>query len=129
MSDEEGLLGVLDAFCAGFATRDPDAVMAVVTLGPELRVVTSEEALLRGDGELRAFLDGYANGPTTYSWEWKRCEARASREVGWVLAEGTETAARENSKERHSYRMTLVCEKRDGRWLVVQAHGSTPLGS
>jgi hypothetical protein len=46
--------------------------------------------------------------------------------VGWILAQGTERVATEEAEEQHPYRMTLVCEKRDGRWLLQQVHGSSP---
>ena len=46
--------------------------------------------------------------------------------MGWLLAEGTETAAAGEGEEKHPYRMTMVCEKRAGRWLLVQVHGSSP---
>ncbi len=59
---------------------------------PDLVVVTSEEPLLRGLDELRNFLDHYVEGATTYSWKWDRHEVSVAGSVGWVLAEGTETA-------------------------------------
>lgn len=46
--------------------------------------------------------------------------------LGWLLAEGTETAAAEDREKKHPYRMSMVCEKRDGRWFLVQVHGSSP---
>ena len=39
---------------------------------------------------------------------------------------GTETATTEGREEKHPYRMSVVCEKRDGRWLLSQIHGSSP---
>jgi ketosteroid isomerase-like protein len=95
--------------------RDADVVM-----------VTSEEALLRGPDEVRGFLHRYAQGTTKYSWAWDCCDVSAAGAVGWLLAEGTETAAAEDRDEKHAYRMSMVCEQRDGRWLLVQAHGSSP---
>jgi hypothetical protein len=89
-------------------------------------MVTSEESLLRGPDEIRAFLRRYAEGPTKYSWAWDDRYASAAGAVGWLLAEGTETAASEDSTEEHPYRMTVVCEQRGGRWLLVQIHGSSP---
>ena len=89
-------------------------------------MVTSEEALLRGPDELRAFLRRYVQGPTTYSWTWDRRGVSAAGTVGWLLAEGTESAAQSNREEKHPYRMSMICEKRDGRWLLLQVHGSSP---
>jgi hypothetical protein len=66
--DEAELIEALDRFCSGFAGRDADAILSALALEPDLIVVTSEEPLLRGPDELRAFLDRYVEGDTTYSW-------------------------------------------------------------
>ncbi len=125
---EAALLGILNSFCSAFAARDADGVMRLIAPDPDVVMVTSEESLLRGPDEVRAFVHGYVRGTTTYSWRWDRLalSVSAAVAVGWLLAEGTETAATQAGEEEHPYRMTMVCEKRDGRWLLVQVHGSSP---
>jgi uncharacterized protein (TIGR02246 family) len=125
-SSEAELIEVLDRFCSGFASRDVEAVFAVCAPDSDLVVVTSEEPLLRGPTELRRFLDRYVDGPTTYSWEWDRHEVSMVGSAAWLLAEGTETATSEERVAQHRYRMTMVLERREGRWLVRQVHGSSP---
>ncbi len=44
----------------------------------------------------------------------------------WVLAEGTETVTSGDEMEQHPYRMTVVLERREHRWVVRMAHGSSP---
>ena len=117
---------ILELFCSGFAARDADAVMRLFAPDADLAMVTSEESLLRGPDEIAAFLQRYREGTTTYSWRWDRRDVSAAGPVGWLLAEGTETAAAEDREEKHLYRMSMVCENRDGRWLLVQVHGSSP---
>jgi hypothetical protein len=124
-SDAE-LIEVLDRFCSGFASRDAEAVLALCGPVMDLIVVTSEEPLLRGPTEFRAFLDRYVEGPTRYSWEWDRHDVSVAGSVAWLLAEGVETAAGADRVVRHPYRMTMVLERREGRWLVRQVHGSSP---
>ena len=126
MSAEADVVGVLERFCAGFANRDADAVMRVIAPDAAVTVVTSEQPLLRGPEELRAFLDGYVDGPTTYSWEWHRHDIVLRDVVAWVLAEGVETAAGEHGEDRHPYRMTMILELRDERWMLMHVHGSSP---
>jgi uncharacterized protein (TIGR02246 family) len=123
---ENELIDVLERFCSAFADRDAEAVMRLFAGDPGVVVVTSEEPLLRGLGELRAFLDRYVDGPTTYSWEWDRHDVSAAGSVAWLLAEGTETAASPEGRKRHPYRMTMVFKRSEGRWLLVQVHGSSP---
>ena len=125
----EAALGeILERFCSGFAARDADAVMQLFAPDADVVMVTSEESLLRGPEEVGAFLRRYAEGATTYSWSWDRRDASAAGTVGWLLAEGTETAASEGREEKHPYRMSMVCEKRAGRWVLLQVHGSSPHG-
>jgi ketosteroid isomerase-like protein len=120
------LIEVLDRFCAAFADRDAEGVMHLLARDPGVVVVTSEEPLLRGPAELKHFLDRYVDGPTTYSWDWDRHDVSTAGSVAWLLAEGIETAATETAVEQHPYRMTMVCERSEGRWLLLQVHGSSP---
>ena len=122
---EAALLDILERFCSGFAARDADGVLQLFAPDADIVMVTSEEPLLRGPDEVRAFLQRYARGTTTYSWTWNRRDVSAAGAVGWLLAEGVETAAVDH-EEKHAYRMSMVCEKRDGRWLLLQVHGSSP---
>ena len=123
---ETELIEVLERFCSAFANRDAAAVMRLFAPDAGVVVVTSEESLLRGSVELRRFLDGYVAGPTTYSWKWERHDVSTAGSVAWLLAEGTETAASEGCLQRHPYRMTMVFEHDEGRWLLRQVHGSSP---
>jgi uncharacterized protein (TIGR02246 family) len=123
---EAALLEILERFCSGFAARDAEGVMQLFAPDADIVMVTSEESLLRGPDEVDAFLHRYARGTTTYSWTWDRRDVSATGPVGWLLAEGTETTAAEGREEKHPYRMSVVCEKRNGRWFLVQIHGSSP---
>ncbi len=123
---EEDVLSVLDDFSAAFARRDLEGVLRLFAPDSDVVVVTSEEPLLRGHDELRRFLDRYVQGPTTYAWEWQRHDVSVAGPLAWLLAEGIETATSEEGQEKHSYRMTMICENRHGRWLLRQVHGSSP---
>ena len=117
---------MLERFCSRFTARDVEGIMELFAPDDGTVMVTSEEALLRGQGEIRAFLERYAHGPTTYSWQWDRRDVAVVGSVGWLLAQGTETATGDAGEQRFPYRMTLVCERRDGGWLITQIHGSSP---
>jgi hypothetical protein len=109
---EAALLEILERFCSGFATRDAERVIRLFAPDDDVVMVTSEESVPQGPAEVSAFRRRYAQG--------------TADGVGWLLAQGTETAASAESEEKHPYRMTLVCEQRDGRWLLPQIHGSSP---
>lgn len=123
---EAAMVGMLESFCSAFQARDAEAVMRLFAPDPDVVVVTSEQSLLRGPDELQAFLRAYVDGPATYSWIWDRREVSTADAVAWLMAEGTETAATQDGEQKHPYRMTIVCEKRDEQWLLVQVHGSSP---
>jgi len=92
---EAALLEILERFCSAFAARDADGVIQLFAPDADVVMVTSEESLLRGLDEVRAFLRRYAQGDTRYSWTWDRRDFSAAGGVGWLLAEGTETSATE----------------------------------
>jgi uncharacterized protein (TIGR02246 family) len=123
---EAAIVGMLDSFCAAFQARDAEAVLRLFATDPDVVVVTSEESLLRGSDALQDFLRAYAQGSTGYSWIWDRVQVSTAGAVAWLLAEGTETATTPDAEQTHPYRMTMVCEQRDERWLLVQVHGSSP---
>jgi uncharacterized protein (TIGR02246 family) len=123
---EAAMVDMLDSFCSAFQARDAEAVTRLFAPDPDVAVVTSEESLLRGPDELQAFLRAYVHGSTTYSWTWDRLEVSTADAVAWLLAEGTEVAATQAGEQQHPYRMSMVCEKRDEQWLLVQIHGSSP---
>ena len=126
MSTESALTEIHEAFCSAFERRDADGVIRLLAPDADTTVVTSEEPLLRGPDEMHAFMNRYVAGPTTYSWSWDRRRVSSAGNVGWLLAEGTETAVTADRREVHPYRMTMVLERRDDQWLVVQVHGSSP---
>lgn len=123
---EAALLDLLERFCSGFEARDTDAIVQLFAPDLDVVMVTSEQPLLRGMTEVRAFLQRYARGTATYSWRWHRRDVSAAGAVAWLLAEGVETATTGDHEQKHPYRMSMVCEKRDDRWLLVQVHGSSP---
>jgi hypothetical protein len=123
---ETELLDLHDRFCEGFANCRPELVLETVAGISELVVVTSEETVLRGVGELETFLERYAAGRTTYSWTWDRRDATSFETWGSLLAIGTETASGDGGQKAAPYRMTLVAQRRNDRWELVQVHGSSP---
>jgi len=88
--------------------------------------VTSEEPVLRGPDGLRAFLERYVAGATSYSWVWESRHASIATDVAWLVALGTETATTAAAIHETPYRMTLVAERRSDTWRLVQVHGSSP---
>ena len=125
-TDRRDVIRVLDKFCSVFRDRDVDAVSDLFLPRADVRVGTSEEAVLRDRAQFDAFLTRYIRGATTYSWEWERTTVAVSESVAWLLAEGIESAESGGRIVRAPYRMTMLCQRQDGRWKIAQVHGSTP---
>ena len=53
---EAAVLEIRERFSSRFAARDADGVMQVFAPDDDVVMVTSEDALLRGPDEIRAFL-------------------------------------------------------------------------
>ena len=127
--DLKAMEDVLGRFCRGFQDHDPDVVMSAFALDREPVLITSEDSVVRGEHQLSEFLEGYAAGTTTYSWEWSRTTVAAEDRVGWLFAHGVEVAVTTSGATRTEYRMTMVCVLGPDRWRAVLAHGSSPHGS
>ena len=123
---EAAVVDVLTTFCTAFEQRDGDGVLRLLVPDSDTTIVTSEDALLRGLNEIRAFIERYVAGPTTYSWSWDRIQVSSSGAVAWLLATGSETAETADSRAVHEYRMSMVLERRGDHWLLLQVHGSSP---
>ena len=119
---EAAVLGILERFTARIAAGEVDPVLQLFAPDADIGVAISEGPALRGPDELRAFLRRYAHGTTRYSWAWNSCEVTAAGDQASLLAEGTETFA----GAQQPYRLSMLCERRDGRWLILQVNGSSP---
>lgn len=120
------LVKILRRFCSAIAAKDAEGAMQLFAPDGDVILVTSGESLLRGPDEIKAFLQAYVQGPSTYSWAWSRQDISEAGEVTWLLAEGIETASSQGGEKKHTYRMSMVLKKRGKRWLLMQVHGSSP---
>ena len=123
---EAALEEILERFCSGFAARDADAVMQLFAPDADVGMVTSEKPFSADPTRQRPFSAGTPGELPRTPGVGTAATRSAAGAVGWLLAEGTETAATGNREEKHPYRMSMVCEKRAGRWLLIQVHGSSP---
>jgi hypothetical protein len=115
---EAAVVGLLERFTARIATGEVDPVLQLFAPDDGIAVSISDEPPLRGPNELRAFLQRYAHGTTRYTWAWSRREVSAAGDQASLLAEGTESG--------QPYQLSMRCERRGGRWLIVRVDGSSP---
>ena len=90
-------------------------------------VIGSEQGeVAEGQQELRLLLQRVFAQPTRLSWEWDRIRASSLGELCWFFAEGHVVVASADSSEHFPYRLSGVLQRRQGRWLWLQLHGSEP---
>jgi len=82
-----------------------------------------------GRQQLEAFFRRHLIQSVTISWDWKRVRVSSAGDIAWVFADGDVVMRTADGTKRSPYRMTGVLEKRKGRWLWRQFHGSEPAPS
>jgi len=96
----------------------PDA--DVVIFGSE----QGEQAV--GTAALRELIQRLFSRPEASSWAWQWQSISRLGEVAWVAADTVSTTRGHHQESSRPYRLTAVLERRAGRWLIVQYHGSEP---
>ncbi|MFI5301493.1 MAG: nuclear transport factor 2 family protein [Polyangiales bacterium] len=127
LGEAAAVMALFDHFSHGIATGHGADVAATLHLDAQLDIVTSESTILRGTGEVRAFLDRYASIATRYVWRWDRREVRVRGDVAWLVAVGEERTVTGDGEVKRAYRMTVVATREEGRWGLTQIHGSSPV--
>ncbi len=124
---EQEILAVFDRFNEVVPARDLPATMALFAQEADVLLLASEAGeVATGRGDLLRFFTRIYSRPVRYSWEWKRRTISSAGAIAWVFAEGEILVRGVEGVKRGPYRLTGVLEKRDGRWLLVQVHGSEP---
>lgn len=86
---------------------------------------TAEERLVGRDAIGRAFQQDFArSGRVCVEYGWTSVSARDN--IAWAAAECLVHLHAGGEDISLPSRITIVCENRDGRWLIVQQHFSLP---
>jgi uncharacterized protein (TIGR02246 family) len=118
---------VLQKVTEAYANRDLDGFLGC--FAPDDDVVlygTGADEKRVGLAQIRAQVerDWAQTESASISYDWTSISAAGS--VAWAAADGAFVLGAEGQDIRLAARCTFVLEKREGRWLVVQAHFSTP---
>jgi SnoaL-like domain len=117
---------LLDLLSEAVAGKDRVALASLFADGERVAFVTSEESVLLGTPRIEAFAGRYADSPVTYVFRWSHVDAIEVDELSWLLAIGTETASSPEGDVENPYRATLLAQRVDADWRIVQFHGSSP---
>jgi ketosteroid isomerase-like protein len=131
MHSDQVLRSQISAVLARFndlvSTKNPQ-VLAEFTPGDDTLLVGSDSGeVARGDQELEAFFRRIFAREATFAWEWERIEASQAGRLAWFFAEGWVIVSTPGEQRKSPYRVSGVLERRGGRWLWRQYHGSEPV--
>jgi uncharacterized protein (TIGR02246 family) len=126
---EAAVKAVLDRFTEGYARRDLETLLAL--FAPDADVVlygTGADEKRVGLAEIRAQAerDWSQSEAVSLTYGWTSVSAAGS--VAWVATDGAFEVQAGGQEMTLPARITWVLEKRDDKWLIVQAHFSVPFG-
>jgi ketosteroid isomerase-like protein len=127
---EAEVLATLDQFWEAYAKRDLVSVIALLAPDPDLSMFGT------GADERRV---GLREWVAQMERDWSQSEAMwvelgwrsvsAAGQVAWVSADCVIHYRTNKVDGTMSARLTVVFERRDGKWLMIHMHGSAPLGT
>jgi uncharacterized protein (TIGR02246 family) len=120
---------ILAAVTSAVEARDLESALALYSPDADAVLVSAEMGgTARGPVEIEAFLQRFFAQPFTFRWRWDDVRTSMSGSVAWVFADGEATRIYDSgARDVTPYRMTLVLENRDGRWIIQHYHGSAPI--
>lgn len=126
---QTAVVSALDNFTQMVSDRNVDGVCGLFVDDADLTYLGSDpEDAATGPDQLRALLTRVLARPQTYVIRWQTRLVSTRGDVAWVAAD-TMVHLRVEDQEWHGpYRVSVVFEYRDGRWLIAHFHGSEPAG-
>lgn len=119
-------LHVLDRMNTYMLARDLSVAEEFSPDADVLLLASEANELAIGGDEIRAFFERLMSHPVTYSWDWREKKVSSSGDVSWIFAQGDIVLRDIDGELRMPYRMTAVLERKSGKWLIHQFHGSEP---
>ncbi len=117
----------IDTMADAYRDRDLDAVMACFASDSDAVLIgTGADEKRVGPDEIRLQVERdwgqTESAEMAFSWS----SIGSAGEVAWAALDGTFDVRAGGQAMSLAIRCSLVFEKRDGRWLIVHSHFSTP---
>jgi len=124
---EATVMNVVNQFTEAFAKRDLDAMLALYAPDPDVVVIgTGGDEKRIGLAEIKALVERdfaqFEDASLKIGWH----SVSAAGSVAWVAADAIVRANTSGREIGLQARLTVVLERREDRWLIVQFHGSVP---
>ena len=124
---EKAVLAAMQEFLDAYRRRDADYLMTLAAPDADVILIgTGADERRVGPAEIRALAerDWSQSESAMFDLTWNSVSAAGP--VAWVASEGVVRASSGGQEVILPIRMTTVFEQRNGKWLLVQAHGSFP---
>jgi len=130
-AEKKAIARVIDDNIGWFRDKNFELLFGTMTDGPDLFMYQLDtKSTIRGFAEFKAYSEGWRNPAVKYAghrFEDLRVHLSRAGDVAWFSTLLEDCAAVGDRPARcFTTRYTGVLEKRDGRWLIVQAHFSLP---
>lgn len=127
ITTEKEIKGILDEFVESYAEKNLERVMSIIA--PDADVVmygTGAKEKCIGSKEIRAQFERdwsqIENPALKYNWTL----ISSAGNVAWAAIDAVLYAKIDGKNQSFPLRITKVLEKRENKWLIVQAHFSFP---
>jgi len=124
---EVSVMEIINQFVDSFSKRDLDGVLALIAQDLDVVLIGSgaDEKCIGWD-EIKAVFkrDFSQSEEISLQLGWHSVSSAGS--VAWVAADGFVRARVRGQETSFPVRLTFVLEQREGKWLIMQTHGSLP---
>lgn len=111
------------------AYSEKDFRRALELVAPDADVVfigTNVKEKMIGKEQMKVEFGRYASQLDSISFDVQWISVSATGAVAWAALDGLCEVAAGESKVQFPFRITMVLEKRQDQWLIVQSHTSMP---
>ncbi len=130
METETEIIDILNKLANAYTKRDTRVIEALVASDPDVVLYgtgTDEKRIGLDQIKAKVERDWSQSEATSITYEWTSISSSGS--VAWVASDATFHIKADGTQMKLPARVTLVLEKRNDRWLVVQGHFSFPAES
>jgi SnoaL-like domain len=124
---EAQIFAVMDRMSAFMGTGDIDGQRGQFADDVDIAMIGSADfEVFLGSESVDAYFAVVREHAVTASWAWKDRRVWASEDFAWAYADSDFSYTFDGQSHTLPYRLTMVCQRRDGEWRIVLYHGSEP---
>jgi uncharacterized protein (TIGR02246 family) len=124
---QDEVLAVLQGMTRAYHERDLEGVMALYGSDPDVMLIgTGADEVRRGKDAIRTQVQRDWGQTDEVSLALRWGPVSVAGEVAWAWAEGSFDFRAGDVEGSLPARVSAVLERRDGQWLIVHSHFSTP---